>query len=96
MSQYYTIQLLDGTDDVKYQTLSTNNSVSTSTSITSRRILITTGALPTYIEFGTAPTAGVTKFVVPANNQMIFIFKLGNKVAVFTTAQSYTSILDLD
>lgn len=96
MSQYYTIQVLDGTDAVKYQTLSTNNSVSTSTAITSRRILITTGASPTYIEFGTAPTAGVTKFVVPANNQMIFNFKSGNKVAVFTASQSYTSILDLD
>ncbi len=96
MSQYYTIQVLDGTDATKYQTISTNNAVSTSTAITSRRILITTGALPTYIEFGTAPTAGVTKFVVPANNQMIFNFKSGNKVAVFTTAQSYTSILDLD
>jgi len=96
MSQYYTIQILDGTDATKYQTLSTNNSVSTSTVITSRRILITTGSLPTYIEFGTAPTAGVTKFVVPANNQMIFNFKSGNKVAVFTTAQSYTSIVDLD
>ena len=96
MSQYYTIQILDGTDATKYQTLSTNNSVSTSTVITSRRILITTGSLPTYIEFGTAPTAGVTKFVVPANNQMIFNFKSGNKAAVFTTAQSYTSIVDLD
>lgn len=96
MSQYYTIQTMDGLDTVRYQTLSTNNSVSTSTAITSRRILITTGALPTYIEFGTAPTASVTKFVVPANNQMIFNFKSGNKVAVFTTAQSYTSILDLD
>lgn len=96
MSQYYTIQTLDGNDSVKYQTISTNNSVSTSTAITARRILITTGSVPTYIEFGTAPNAGVTKFVVPANNQMIFNFKSGNKVAVFTTAQSYTSIVDLD
>ena len=96
MSQYYTIQILDGTDATKYQTLSTNNTQSTSTAITSRRILVTTGPQTTYIEFGTAPTAGVTKYVVPANDQMIFNFKSGNKVAVFTTAQSYTSILDLD
>jgi hypothetical protein len=96
MSQYYTIQTLDGNDTNKYQTISSNNASVQSTAITARRILITTGAIPTYIEFGTAPTAGVTKFVVPANTQMIFNFKSGNKVAVYTTAQSYTSILDLD
>ena len=96
MSQYYTIQSLDGLDTTNYQTLSTNNTISTSTAITSRRILITTGAQTTFIEFGTAPNAGVTKYVVPANTQMIFNFKSGNKVAVFTTSQSYTSILDLD
>jgi len=96
MSQYYTIQTLDGIDSVKFQTISTNNSSVQSTAITSRRILVTTGAIPTYIEFGTNPTASVADFVVPANSQMIFNFKSGNKVAVYTTAQSYTSILDLD
>jgi hypothetical protein len=96
MSQYYTIQTLDGVDTNKYQTISTNNSSVQSTAITARRILITTGSQTTYIEFGTNPTASVTKYVVPANTQMIFNFKIGNKVAVFTASQSYTSILDLD
>lgn len=96
MSQYFTIQTLDGTDAVKFQTISTNNASVQSAAITSRRILITTGTQPSYIEFGTNPTASVADFVVPANSQMIFNFKSGNKVAVYTASQSYTSILDLD
>jgi len=96
MSQYYTIQTLDGVDTNRYQTLSTNNASVQSTTISARRILITTGSQPTYIEFGINPTAGVTKFVVPANSQMIFNFRSGNKVAVYTATQSYTSIIDLD
>jgi hypothetical protein len=96
MSQYFTIQTLDGTDAVRFQTISTNNASVQSTAITARRILITTGTQPTYIEFGTNPTASVADFVVPANSQMIFNFKSGNKVAVYTATQSYTSILDLD
>ena len=96
MSQYYTIQLLDGTDATKYQTISTNNTSVVSSAITARRILITTGSQTTYIEFGTNPTASVADYVVPANSQMIFNFKSGNKVAVYTATQSYTSILDLD
>jgi len=96
MSQYFTIQTLDGTDAVRFQTISTNNASVQSTAITARRILITTGTQPTYIEFGANPTASVADFVVPANSQMIFNFKSGNKVAVYTATQSYTSILDLD
>ena len=96
MSQYYTIQTLDGTDTPNFQTISTNNTSVQSTAITARRILITTGAQPTYVEFGTNPTASIADFVIPANNQMIFNFKSGNKVAVYTATQSYTSILDLD
>jgi len=96
MSQYYTIQTLDGVDSVKFQTISTNNASVQSTAISSRRILITTGGQPTFIEFGVNPTASVADFVVPANSQMIFNFRPGNKVAVFTGSQSYTSILDLD
>jgi hypothetical protein len=96
MSQYFTIQTLDGVDAVKFQTISTNNASVQSAAITSRRILITTGTQPSYIEFGTNPTASVADFVVPANSQMIFNFKSGNKVAVYTASQSYTSILDLD
>jgi hypothetical protein len=95
MSQYYTpYDLAD--DSVRFQTISTNNSSTQSTTITARRILITTGTQATYVEFGANPTASVADFVVPANSQMIFNFKSGNKVAVFTTSQSYTSILDLD
>jgi pyruvate/2-oxoglutarate dehydrogenase complex dihydrolipoamide dehydrogenase (E3) component len=96
MSQYYTIQTLDEFNTTQYQTISTNNASVQSTPISARRILITTGSQPTYIEFGTNPSAGVTKFVVPANAQMIFNFKSGNKVAVYTATQSYTSIVDLD
>lgn len=96
MSQYYTIQTLDGVDTVKFQTISTNGASVQSTAVSSRRILITTGAATTFIEFGTNPTAGATDFVVPANSQMIFNFKPGNKVAIYTVTQSYTSILDLD
>ena len=96
MSQYYTIQTLDGIDSVKFQTISTNGASVQSTAISSRRILVTTGPVTTFIEFGTNPTAGATDFVVPANSQMIFNFKSGNKVAVYTASQSYTSILDLD
>jgi hypothetical protein len=96
MSQYYTIQTLDGVDSVKFQTISSNNASVQSTVITARRILITTGTQPSYIEFGTNPTASVADFIVPANSQMIFNFKPGNKVAVYTASQSYTSILDLD
>lgn len=95
MSQYFTPFALDD-DSAKFQTISTNNSSVQSSAITARRILITTGTQPSYIEFGSNPTASVADFVVPANSQMIFNFKSGNKVAVFTTSQSYTSILDLD
>lgn len=95
MSQYFTPYTLDS-NTAKYQTISTNGASVASTAITARRILITTGTQATYIDFGAAPTAALTTFVVPANSQMIFNFKSGNKVAVFTVTQSYTSILDLD
>ena len=95
MSQYFTPHSLTD-DSAKYQTISTNNTSVQSSAITGRRIMITTGIQATYIEFGTNPSAGVTKYVVPANSQMIFNFKTGNRVAVFTATQSYTSILDLD
>ena len=95
MTQYFTPQTLDD-NTAKYQTLSTNNASVQTTAITGRRIMITTGAQATYILFGTNPTAAVTTYVVPANSQMIFNFKTGNKVAVYTATQSYTSVLDLD
>lgn len=95
MSQYFTPFSLDD-DSAKFQTISTNNASVQSTAITARRILVTTGSQTTFVEFGANPTASVVDFVVPANTQMIFNFKSGNKVAVFTSSQSYTSILDLD
>lgn len=95
MSQYFTPFALDD-DSTKFQTISTNNTSVQSTTITARRILITTGTQPSFIEFGANPTASAVDFLVPANSQMTFNFKSGNKVAVFTTSQSYTSILDLD
>lgn len=95
MSQYYTPYSLDD-DSAKFQTISTNGSSVQSTAITARRILITTGSQTTFVEFGANPTASAVDFVVPANSQMIFNFKTGNKVAVYTASQSYTSITDLD
>lgn len=95
MSQYFTPQNLDD-DSIRYQTISTNGASVVSTAVTARRILITTGPVTTFVEFGAAPTASVADFVIPANSQMIFNFKSGNKVAVYTATQSYTSILDLD
>lgn len=99
MSQYYTPYRIDeasGTDSAKFQTISTSNASVASNAIVARRIMITTGGATTFISFGTAPTASVSSYVVPANSSMIFNFKSGNKVAVFTSTQSYTSILDLD
>jgi len=95
MSQYFTPYALND-DSANFQTISTNGSSVQSTAITARRILITTGSQTTFVEFGTNPTASVVDFVIPANSQMIFNFKTGNKVAVYTANQSYTSILDLD
>jgi hypothetical protein len=43
MSQYYTIQTIDGVDTVKYQTLQTTTTATVSSVIAGRRILITTG-----------------------------------------------------
>lgn len=99
MSQYVTPYRIDeasGTDSSKHQTISTSNTSVASNAIEARRILITTGPVTTFIKFGSAPTAAATDYVVPANSQMIFNFKSGNKVAVFTASQSYTSIVDLD
>ena len=95
MSQYFTPYTLDD-NTAKYQTISTNGSSVASSAISARRIMITTGTQATYVDFGSTPTAAVTTYVVPANSQMIFNFKSGNKVAVYTATQSYTSILDLD
>jgi hypothetical protein len=97
MSQYYTIQTIDGADTIKFQTIATSSTASVSSAFASRRILITTGNVAHSVQFGSAP--GVTTangFVIPANTSMIFNFKSGNKVAVAAIAASQCSILDLD
>jgi hypothetical protein len=97
MSQYYTIQTIDGVDTVKYQTLQTTTTATVSSVIAGRRILITTGNVAQSVQFGIAP--GVTTsngFVIPSNTQMIFNFRPGNKVATASVAASQMSILDLD
>ena len=102
MSQYYTPFRIDesstSTNAAKYQTIGlTANTVSTSTALTSRRILITNGASPVFVAFGTAPVTGInTGFQIPANAQMIFNFKSGDKVAAVAGAGSAISIIDLD
>ena len=97
MSQYYTIQTIDGVDTIKYQTIATSSTVSVSAALTSRRILITTGNLAHSVQFGTAPSVtSANGFVIPANAQMVFNFKSGNKVAAISTGPSQISILDLD
>lgn len=97
MSQYYTIQTIDGADTIKFQTIATSSTASVSSAFASRRVLITTGNVAHSVQFGSAP--GVTTangFVIPANTQMVFNFKSGNKVAVAAIAASQCSILDLD
>jgi hypothetical protein len=102
MSQYYTPFRIDeasaATNTAKYQTVALGvGTVSTSTSLTSRRILITTGAYPVFVAFGTAPVTAVNSgFQIPANAQMIFNFKTGDKVAAISASASAISIIDLD
>jgi hypothetical protein len=102
MSQYYTPFRIDesstGTNSAKYQTISlTANTVSTSTTLSSRRILITTGAAPVFVAFGADPVTSVTTgFQVPASSQMIFNFKNGDKIAAVSGSNGAISIIDLD
>jgi len=98
MSQYYTITTLATTGTNKYTTVALGaGTVTTSTSITARRVLITTGASPTFVAFGSNPVTGVNVgFQIPASSQMIFNFKSGDKVAAVSAAASAISILDLD
>jgi hypothetical protein len=101
MSQYYTISTITtGTTNGvnKYQTVAlTANTVSTSTAVTSRRIMITNGASPAFVAFGAAPVTTVsTGFQLPANSEMIFNFRSGDKIAAISASNSAISILDLD
>jgi hypothetical protein len=101
MSQYYTITTITtgtNTGTNKYQTMAlTANTVSTSTAVTARRILITNGATPTFVAFGATPTASVTTgFQLPANSEMIFNFRSGDRVAAISASNNTVSILDLD
>lgn len=102
MSQYYTPFQINSssttTNEVLFQTLAlTAGAVSTSTAVNSRRILITNAASPAFVAFGPAPvTSTSTGFLVPADAQMIFNFKSGDKVAAVSASNSSISILDLD
>jgi hypothetical protein len=101
MSQYYTITTITtgtNTGTNKYQTVAlTANTVSTSTAVTSRRIMITNGASPAFVAFGAAPSSTLsTGFQLPANSEMIFNFRSGDKVAAISASNSAISILDLD
>ena len=102
MSQYITPFRIDQastfTNAVKYQTIALGSgTVSTSTVISSRRILITTGAAPVFVAFGSAPVTAVNSgFQVPANSALTFNFKSGDKVAAISASASAISIIDQD
>jgi hypothetical protein len=101
MSQYYTITTITTgttTGTSKFQTVAlTANTLATSASVAARRILITNGAAPTFVAFGAAPTATLTTgFQLPANSEMIFNFRSGDKIAAISASNSAISILDLD
>ena len=97
MSQYFTIQTIDGNNTDKYQTISTSTTSTQSTTITARRIAVTTGNLTHYVRFGSSPVVTTANgFVIPSNTTMIFNFYSGNKVATIATGASSMSIIDLD
>jgi hypothetical protein len=102
MSQYFTPFKIDDTSTTTnaafYQNLVLSaNTVNTSTVISARRILITTGVAPVLVAFGPAPVVSATTgFQVPANSAIIFNFESGCKVAAVATAAAVISILDLD
>jgi hypothetical protein len=99
MSQYYTITTITAsTGTNKYVTVPLSaGTITTSTAITARRVLITNGASPVFLAFGSSPVTGVNVgFQIPANGEMIFNFKSGDKVAAVSAAASAISILDLD
>jgi len=96
MSQYITIHDL-GTGNSAYQTISTSATSQQSAAITARRIMMTTGNLTHYVQFGTSPVVTTGNgFVIPSNTSMLFNFRTGDKVAVVATAASSCSIVDLD
>ena len=102
MTQYYTPFRIDeastSTNTAKCQTLGlTANTTATSTAISARRVLITNGASPAFIAFGSAPIVVINGgFQLPANAAMIFNFKSGDKIAAIAGAGSAISIVDLD
>ena len=100
MSQYYTITSISTatTGTNKYTTIALSAGViTTSTAFTARRILITNGASPAFIAFGTNPVTGVNVgFQLPTSAQMILNFKSGEKIAAVSAAASAITILDLD
>ena len=102
MSQYYTpFRINDDsttTNAAYYQNVVlAANTVNTSTVVSARRIMITTGLAPVFVAFGPAPVVTATGgFKIPASSAMIFNFESGNKVAAISASASVISILDLD
>lgn len=98
MSQFFTPYRTDqasGTDGVMHETLTHASSAAVqSAAVPAKRILITT-IQPITVKFGSNPTAAATDYVMPANSQMIFNFKAGNKVSAYNlgAATNYLSIL---
>jgi hypothetical protein len=86
----------DGTTK-KFQTLVTTSPGAVSTAITANKILITSGLQANFIEFGSAPTATTSSFVLPANTSMQFNFVSGQKVSALShTGIAYVTIVDMD
>lgn len=95
MSQYLTPYSIDN-NTAQFQTVAVSGTSAASAAITARRILITTGTLPVFVKFGTAPTATTSDFQIPANSVMYFNWKTGDKVAAIASGATAISILDQD
>jgi len=96
MSRYHT--LYDTAGAAKFQNLVTGASTTRSSAITSRRITITTAAVPHFVAFGTSTVVATTaSCVVPANTMMDFNFVTGQYVAALSSSgASYITIIDSD
>ena len=96
MSRYHT--LYDTAGAAKYQTILTGAASVRSAAITSRRVTITTAAVPHFVAFGTSTvTASTSSCVVPANTMMDFNFVTGQYVAALSSSgASYITIIDSD
>jgi hypothetical protein len=96
MSRYHT--LYDSTGVAKFQTVLTGAASVRSAAITSRRVTITTAAVPHFVAFGTSTVVATTaSCIVPANTMMDFNFVNGQYVAALSSSgASYITIIDSD